>query len=77
MIITVKEAAAQMEIHPDTLRMGLRNGTFPVGCAIRTSTGRYTYVIPREAFNRFMTTGKCSIDELMDAVRKVDRGRAL
>lgn len=76
MTISIKQAAFDMGIDQETLRVGLRNGTFPVGCAIRSTTGRYTYIIPRTAFERFMTTGKCTIDELMDAMRKIDRGES-
>ncbi len=56
-IITVIEAAKRLGVDGETIRVGLRNGSFPVGCAVRSPTGRYTYIIPREAFENFMTTG--------------------
>jgi len=78
-VISVKVAAARLNIDAETLRQGLRNGTFPVGCAIQSATGRYsryTYIIPAVAFERFMTTGKYSIDEIMDAIKRLSKGAA-
>lgn len=66
--ISIKTASERLGIDAETLRQGLRNGTFPIGCAIQSATGRYTYIIPAVAFERFMTTGKYSIDEIMDAI---------
>ncbi len=69
--ISIKTASTRLGVHQETLRIGLRNGTFPVGCAIQSPTGRFTYIIPAMAFERFMTTGKCTIDELMEALKKI------
>lgn len=45
--IKVSDAAKIMGIGPDTLRIGLQNGHYPFGEAIKTST-HYTYVIMRK-----------------------------
>lgn len=42
--ITIKEAAELLGVSEQLLRMGLRNGNFPFGTAIKTSS-RYTYYI--------------------------------
>lgn len=55
--ITIKEAASRLGVDQETLRVGLRNSTFPVGCAVKSVTGRYTYIIPRAAFENWMKTG--------------------
>ena len=42
-IILVSEAAKQLGMSTQTLRLALQQGLFPFGCAIKTSTNRYTY----------------------------------
>lgn len=55
--ITVKEAAALIGHHETTIQQGLRNGTFPIGCAVKMDSGRYSYLIPRPALMRWLETG--------------------
>jgi hypothetical protein len=52
--VPIKEAVQRLGCKPETIRVGLRNGTFPVGFAIRTTPTRWTYIIPREAFERVL-----------------------
>lgn len=53
--ITVDEAAAIMQIHPQTLRIGLQRGLFPFGTAIQRK--RWVYWISTERFIRYMRGG--------------------
>lgn len=53
-IISSRECARQLGRSPSTVECGLRNGTFPIGTAYKTDAGRYVYIIPRDAFDRFM-----------------------
>lgn len=57
MRITVKEAAKRMGATEQLVRVGLQQGLFPFGSAIKTST-QYTYYITSEALDEFMKRGK-------------------
>lgn len=48
--VHVKVAAAMMGFTPETLQLGLRQGLFPWGVAIRTGTDRWRYWINRARF---------------------------
>lgn len=48
--MTVKEVARQLRISEQTVRIGLQQGIYPWGYAVKTST-KYTYVINRKQFN--------------------------
>ena len=50
----VSEAAKQIGINPQTLRLGLPQGLFPFGCAIKTSKYRFTYFINDKALERYL-----------------------
>jgi len=50
--LTVDEAAAIMQIHPQTLRIGLQRGRFPFGTAIQRK--RWVYWISTERFIQYM-----------------------
>lgn len=50
--ISVKEAAALMGATEDFVRVGIRQGVFPWGYAVRVSGDRYTYYINREKFEK-------------------------
>ena len=51
--ITVVEAAHRLKRSPASIQKAMREGTFPVGTCF--STGRqFQYIIPREAFERFL-----------------------
>jgi len=53
--LTVDEAAAIMQIHPQTLRIGLQRGQFDFGTAIQRK--RWVYWISTERFIRYMKGG--------------------
>jgi hypothetical protein len=65
-VITVKEAAQALRVDPETIRVGLRNGSFPVGCAIKMGR-RYNYIIPAAAFRKFMEVGKVDVEDVAKA----------
>ena len=48
--MTVKEVARELGTSQQTVRIGLQQGVFPFGVAVKSSS-KYTYVIPREKFN--------------------------
>ena len=60
--------------NPETIRAALRAGTFPIGFAYKAE-GKWVYVIPRKAFERFMETGRVDpiedYNELLSTVREV------
>ena len=45
--MTVREAAKLIGVSPQTIRVGLQQGVFTWGQAVKSST-KYTYVINRE-----------------------------
>lgn len=52
--ITVVEAAHRLKRSPASIQKAMREGTFPIGTCF--STGRqFQYIIPREAFERFLS----------------------
>lgn len=53
-IISVREAARRLGRGTATIEQALRAGTFPIGASYKTAAGRYVYIIPRKAFERFM-----------------------
>jgi len=53
--LTVDEAAAIMQIHPQTLRIGLQRGQFDFGTAIQRK--RWVYWISTERFIKYMKGG--------------------
>lgn len=50
----VSEAAKQLGMNPQTLRLGLQQGLFPFGKAIKTSPNRFTYHINEKALERYL-----------------------
>ena len=50
----VSEAAGQLGMSTQTLRLGLQQKLFPFGVAIKTSDKRYTYYINVKALQRYM-----------------------
>ena len=56
-VITPKEAGRLLGRSQKTVEHGLRTGAFPFGTAYRLPSGRYVYIIPKEAFERFMKGG--------------------
>ena len=53
-VITPKEAAQRLGRTQHTIEHGLRTGELPFGTAFRQASGRFVYIIPREAFERFL-----------------------
>lgn len=51
--MTVNEAARRMGASPQFVRIGLQQGKFPFGYALKMST-RWTYWISRERFDAYM-----------------------
>ena len=54
--MSVREAAEIMGVSPMFVYIGLRNGRFPFGSAVKTSS-QWTYHISRAAFERYMACG--------------------
>ena len=50
----VSDAARQLGMSTQTLRLGLQQKLFPFGVAIKTSKKRYTYYINVEALQRYL-----------------------
>lgn len=50
----VSEAAKQLGMNPQTLRLALQQGKFPFGTAIRTSEKRYVYFIHEQRLIKYM-----------------------
>lgn len=48
--MTVREASRIMGVSEQTIRIGLQQGVFTFGAAVKTST-KYTYIINRKKFN--------------------------
>lgn len=53
-VITPKEAAQRLGRTQHTIEHGLRTGELPFGAVFKQESGRYVYIIPREAFERFL-----------------------
>ena len=51
--MTVKEAAARMGVSELFIRFGIRNGTLPIGYAIKMSS-KWTFYINKTMFEAFM-----------------------
>lgn len=78
--ISPQEAAKRLGRSVAFVQNALRDGTFPVGAAVRTQAGEYAYIIPRVAFERFMngdTVSQTLIERLASAVERAvqDVGR--
>ena len=50
----VSEAAKQLGMNPQTLRLGLQQRLFPFGEAIKTSENRFTYHINEKALEMYL-----------------------
>ena len=48
--LSVEDAAKQMGVSPQFVRVGLQKGIFPWGYAVQISTKRYSYFISRQKF---------------------------
>lgn len=52
--ISAREAGRRLGCGDDLIRAGLISKQFPFGQAIKLPSGRYRYLISREAFERWM-----------------------
>jgi hypothetical protein len=55
--ITIAEAAELMYVSQQFVRVGLQQGVFPFGYAVKISSGRYTYFISRQKFAEYTGIG--------------------
>lgn len=62
--LTVKEAASLMGVSEQFLRIGLQQGRFPFGTAVKTST-RWTYYLNTTHFLRYIGA---EIDKTVNAL---------
>jgi|LSQX01.2.fsa_nt_gb hypothetical protein len=53
--ITVAQVAKRLGRGTNAIQHGLRTGQLPFGTAMTTESGRYVYIIPREAFERYLS----------------------
>lgn len=52
--IKPKDVADALGISVQAVRVGLQQGTFPFGWAIKTSESRFTYAISEKLFKEFL-----------------------
>lgn len=50
----VSEAAKELGMNTQTLRLALQQGKFPFGEAIKTSDNRYTYYVNRTRLEKYL-----------------------
>ena len=50
----VSDAAKELGMNTQTLRLALQQGLFPFGVAVKTSENRYTYYINRTRLENYM-----------------------
>ena len=54
-MITPTEIGKRIGRGTEFVQKALSSGQFPVGVAIRSESGDWSYLVPREAFDRWMT----------------------
>lgn len=52
--ISVEEAARILGANPQFVRLGLQQGRLPFGVAVRGSGGRFSYLIPKAKFEKWL-----------------------
>ncbi len=57
-VITVREAARRLGCRDETIHAGIISGKLPFGVAIKMKSGRFKYIIPGVAFERFCENPK-------------------
>lgn len=55
---SVEEAAVILGKTPQFVRLGLQQGTLPIGAAVRGSGGRYSYLIPKAKLDLWVKEGE-------------------
>jgi hypothetical protein len=56
-IVTVAQVAKRLGRGTNAIQFGLRSGQLPFGTAMITASGRYIYIIPKAAFERYLREG--------------------
>lgn len=57
MRVTVKQAAKLLGVSEQFIRIGLQQGTLPIGCAVKMSE-RYTYYISKKKLEEYINETK-------------------
>jgi hypothetical protein len=57
-LISPAEMGRMLGKNPAPIYEALQRGTYPIGMAYRTKTGRWVYDVPRKPFEEFVRTGK-------------------
>ena len=52
--LTVKEAANRLNIGVQPLRLAIQQNKYDWGVAVKVGKNKYTYILNRERFNRYM-----------------------
>lgn len=52
--LTVKEAANRLKIGVQPLRLAIQQDKYDWGVAVKVGKNKYTYILNREKFNRYM-----------------------
>ena len=60
-MIPIEEVAKRLGRSIETVKAGLKQGTYPFGLAVVTEQGQHTYQIPRLAFENWMKFGNQQI----------------
>lgn len=60
----VSEAAKQLKMNTQTLRLGLQQNKFPFGTAILTSPKRFTYYVNEKRLKQYMEG--CDVNNEME-----------
>lgn len=68
--ITIKQAAELLGVSQQFLRIGLQQGKFPFGIAVKTSRNRYTYYINSTQFVKYLSG---EIDNSVNAIVQEQR----
>ena len=54
MLILVEQAAKELGMNTQTLRLALQQRLFPFGVAVKTSDNRYTYYVNENRLQRYL-----------------------
>lgn len=52
--LTVKEAASRLKIGVHPLRLAIQQNKYDWGVAVKVGKNKYTYILNRERFNKYM-----------------------
>ena len=57
MLILVEQAAKELGMNTQTLRLALQQNLFPFGVAVKTSKNRYTYYVNETRLQQYLKGG--------------------